>query len=46
MFPENLNLDNIKHLCRVQPNQPVTKEQIYKILGMTTDELNDKYKGL
>ena len=33
MFPENLDLDKITHLCKINTDRPVTKEDIDKILG-------------
>ena len=36
---DNLNLDKIVHLCKVQPDKEPTKEEIDKILGKTQNEL-------
>ena len=37
-FFNNLNLDRIAHLCKVQPDQPLSEEKINKILGRITEK--------
>ena len=37
MFPDFPNLDKIAHLCKINTNKPVTKEDIDKILGRVSN---------